>query len=106
MSKLAASKWLVAAGIAFVVALVIEIRAKQDAANATMSIAKRTAGIPVTVDAAALARTSDDATLFGIFFASIATSCWLVSAIRREPASPLLSSIPALMYGMSWLLIV
>jgi hypothetical protein len=106
MSKIAASKWLISTGVAFLLPFAIEIRAKDYAADAAMSMARRTAGKPILADPQSLANKSGITTTLGLAVACIAVSCWAVSVYRREPGSSLVAIIPAIVYVMFLLVLV
>lgn len=101
-----ARKWLIASAVAFVAALGCEIRAKQFGSAAMVSIAKRTAGIAVQDQAPGWARQADVMSCIGMCVAGVALICWVISAIRREPGSFLLVIIPAILYGLVFLILV
>lgn len=90
MSKLFERKWRIASGLAFALALMLDLIGKSAAADRMSEVARQTAGLPVEPHGWLASHASMSVTgSVEAILVLLAVVCWGVSASRREPGSSL-----------------
>jgi len=107
MSKLVERKWKIASCVGFVVALAFDLIAKGTAADDMQAIAKKTAGQPIELHGWSVAQAVPRNSLeIGMCVAVLAVACWGTAAYRHEPGSYLPVVILAVLYFLSFMILV
>ena len=106
MAKLFERKWRIAAIAGFVVALACDWRAKGFAASAMRSIAQRGTGLQTQEQLKSLGRSSDTWQCIGLAIALVAVVFCGIAVKRREPGSLAWVLLLAMIYGLSFFIMI